>query len=134
MRGGVAVTILVLGLSVLGQDKRIPMLVLVDSQNSDPVTAQLGDDLKETILASGRYRLVSDRKQAEVSIDVMGIGIIVGNNAAVSELVCLHPAEEDANTAVYHTIAVVGSLRTHLIADQWFTASDQLIKRYLKEK
>jgi hypothetical protein len=133
MRGGVAVTILVLGLSVLGQDKRIPMLVLVDSQNSDPVTAQLGDDLKETILASGRYRLVSDRKQAEVSIDVMGIGIIVGNNAAVSELVCLHPAEEDANTAVYHTIAVVGSLRTHLIADQWFTASDQLIKRYLKE-
>jgi hypothetical protein len=134
MRRGIAVTILGLGLSALGQDKRIPMLVSVDSLNSDPVTAQLGGDLKETILASGRYTLVSDRKQAEVSVGVIGIGIVFGNNAAVSELVCLHPADEDANTAVYHIVAVVGSLRTHSIADQWFTATDQLIKRYLKEK
>jgi hypothetical protein len=121
--------ILLWGAFAASQTRKVPILVDVTSQNNDAVTQQLGDDLKEEFLSSGSYTLASDRKHADVLIEVIGIGVIVGNNAVASAVVCLHPS--GPNTAIYHTVSLVGRDRTHLIAHNWFTVTDQQLQHYL---
>jgi hypothetical protein len=121
--------ILLLGSLALSQTRKVPLFVSVTSQNHDAVTLQLGDDLKEEFLSSGSYTLASDRKHADVLVEVIGIGVIVGNNAVASAVVCLHPS--GPNTAVYHTVSLVGLDRTHIIAHEWFTVTDQQLRHYL---
>jgi hypothetical protein len=99
---------------------------IVSSEDHNGVTEQLGNDLKEQMLASRKYVFVDDRKQANVWIEVIGVG---EPGAAVSELLCV--VKDGKTLPVYHTVSLVGLKRTNSLADKWLRVDDTQINKYL---
>ena len=119
----------VLSAVAIGQDDRIRVFISVSSDPENSVITQLGDDLKEEFIASRKYDLVSSQDGADVQITVIGVGPESHEYAAASALVCLHPS--GTNSAVYHTISLVGLNRTNSLAHTWLLDSEKQIDRYL---
>jgi hypothetical protein len=121
--------LLVLSSVAVGQDDRIKVFISVSSHPENSVIKQLGDDLKEEFITSRKYDLVSSQDGADVHIAVIGVGPDSHEYAAASALVCLHPS--GTNSAVYHTISLVGANRTNTLAHTWLLDSDKQIELYL---
>lgn len=93
------------------------------------MVTQLGEDLKQEFVASKKYDLVSSQAEADVHFAITGVGPESHESAAASALVCLHPS--GTNSALYHTVSLVGLNQTNSLAHTWLLDSDKQIKRYL---
>ena len=69
------------------------------------------------------------RRDRAVNPAIIGVGAESHEYAAASALVCLHPS--GTNSALYHTVSLVGLNQTHSLAHTWLLDSDKQIKRYL---
>jgi hypothetical protein len=115
----------------VGQDDRIKIFILVSSHPDNSVITQLGNVLGKEFIASRKYRLVPSQGEADVQIAVIGVGPESHEYAAASALVCLRPSS--TNSALYHTISLVGANRTNTLAHTWFLDSDKQIQSYLHQ-
>lgn len=77
---------LLICLPVMAQNSRIKVHLIVGSEDHNAVTEKLGSDLREQMLASRKYVFVNERKEADVWIEVIGVGENGGLYAAASEL------------------------------------------------
>ncbi|SRR5467141_2978519 len=129
---GVMIALLLLLSTVaVGQDDRIKVFISVSSHPENSVITQLGNDLKEEFIDSRKYNLVPSQAEADVQVAVIGVGPESHEYAAASALVCLHPS--GTNSALYHTVYLVGLNQTNSLAHTWLVDSDKQIERYLRK-
>jgi hypothetical protein len=115
----------------VGQDDRIKIFISVTSHPENALVIQLGEDLKQEFVASKKYDLVSSQAEADVHFAIIGVGVESYEYAAASALVCLHPS--GTNSALYHTVSLVGLNQTNSLAHTWLVDSDKQIERYLRK-
>lgn len=115
----------------VGQDDRIKIFISVTSHPENALVTQLGEDLKQEFVASKKYDLVSSQAEADVHFAIIGVGAESYEYAAASALVCLHPS--GTNSALYHTVSLVGLNQTNSLAHTWLVDSDKQIERYLRK-
>ena len=105
----------------VGQDDRIKIFISVTSHPENALVTQLGEDLKQEFVASKKYDLVSSQAEADVHFAIIGVGAESYEYAAASALVCLHPS--GTNSALYHTVSLVGLNQTNSLAHTWLLDS-----------
>jgi len=123
-----AFLLMLTGLAV-GQDDRIKLFISVTSHPENALIMQLGEDLKQEFVASKKYELVSSQGRSRCSFAIIGVEGRITRGAAASALVCLHPS--GANSALYHTVSLVGLKQTSSLAHTWLLDSDKQIGHYL---
>jgi hypothetical protein len=123
-----AIVLMLTSLAV-GQDDRIKLFISVTCDPANALIMQLGEDLKQEFIASKKYELVSSQAEADVHFAIIGVEAESQEVAATSALVCLHPS--GTNSALYHTVSLVGLKQTSSLAHTWLLDSDKQIGRYL---